>query len=221
MAHDGTGTGWSITSPADSEPSHPDGAKEIRDLRKGIAIRMNKEHTTLATASAGGDHKAGSARAYLAANLAAVPTTKPDGATALDANDTGRLMIRTDTGKIKYWNGTEWVTVTPTIALADLPAFTSSKAANGYVTLPGGIIIQWGKAVEGAEGQVVVTFPTAFPTACYSITVGVQGDAADDDWAASIASFTTSGATFNLMYIGDGTGHTGTSTGIYWMAIGC
>ena len=49
-------------------------------------------------------------------------------------------------------------------------ASAQSKAAEGYITLPGGVIIQWGAcAGSGAE-----TFPTAFPTACAAVVTTSQ-----------------------------------------------
>ncbi len=103
MAHSGDGTGWDTGDPDDTEP-RKDGAKEIRDLRTGVGIRVDKEHETLAAASAGGEHKEGSAKAYtsLAAN-------RPDGSTPLDADDENRIAVVA--GIPYYWDGTEWLPV--------------------------------------------------------------------------------------------------------------
>ena len=57
------GTVWVVTSPND-EALVGNTYKEIYDLRKGVALRMNYEHETLATSSAGGTHKQGSAVAF-------------------------------------------------------------------------------------------------------------------------------------------------------------
>jgi hypothetical protein len=48
-----------------------------------------------------------------------------------------------------------------------LLGFTQSLNANGYVKLPGGLMIQWGKTAS--IGDASVTFPTVFPTACYAV----------------------------------------------------
>ena len=52
----------------------------------------------------------------------------------------------------------------------------SSLAANGYVKLPSGIIIQWGTlSGTGVHGtSYSFTFPISFPTACQSISATVQ-----------------------------------------------
>ena len=57
------GTVWVVTSPND-EALLGNAYKEIYDLRKGVALRMNYEHETLATDSAGGTHAQGSAVAF-------------------------------------------------------------------------------------------------------------------------------------------------------------
>lgn len=85
------GTAWDITSP-DIDQLTGNHYKEMFDLRKGVAIRMNKEHETLATASAGGVHTQGSARAFF---QDAAPTTQING-DAWDSGDTGSLWFDTN-----------------------------------------------------------------------------------------------------------------------------
>lgn len=88
----GDGTGWDTSSPAASDLISK-GDDEIRDLRTGVGIRLNKEHVTLATSSAGGEHKAGSAKVYI---QSAAPTNRPDGTTALTSADDGRIWFDPD-----------------------------------------------------------------------------------------------------------------------------
>lgn len=45
----------------------------------------------------------------------------------------------------------------------------SSFAGNGYSQLGNGLLIQWGIAGPSSGGAQTVTFPLAFPTACFSI----------------------------------------------------
>ena len=50
----------------------------------------------------------------------------------------------------------------------------ASKSANGYQTLPSGVIIQWGSrscSFTGAVTNNSVVFPAQFPTACVSVTL--------------------------------------------------
>ncbi|MFU0867958.1 phage tail protein [Kluyvera ascorbata] len=51
---------------------------------------------------------------------------------------------------------------TGTGQIPDMSAFASLKDANGWLKLPGGMILQWGRAIEAAS----INFPIPFPTAC-------------------------------------------------------
>lgn len=92
MPNDAAGTSWDITLPTLSD-NRRDGQQEIRGLRAGTAIRMDKEHRDLngaASPADGGEHVEGSAVAYH--QDAPAPVNRPDG-TALDAQDDGRLWV--------------------------------------------------------------------------------------------------------------------------------
>lgn len=67
-------------------------------------------------------------------------------------------------------------TSTAQIATTAFANPASSLAANGYVKLPSGVIIQWGTmSGTGVHGtSYSFTFPLAFPTACQSISATVQ-----------------------------------------------
>lgn len=54
--------------------------------------------------------------------------------------------------------------------LATMLGFGSSVADPGWITLPGGLILQWGStAAIAAGGGQTVTFPIVFPAACFQI----------------------------------------------------
>ena len=91
MANDGTGVDWDTSAPADVD-LRSNGALEIRDLRLGVAIRADKEHTAAAASSAGGEHKEGSAVIYTEPKVE-FPTNRPDGSTALTSADEGRQAM--------------------------------------------------------------------------------------------------------------------------------
>lgn len=95
---------------------------------------------------------------------------------------------------------------TGAINLANLAAFTrslpSSNQSNGYQTLPGGLIIQWGYSPSWAS----VTFPIAFPNYAFSIVSTPTGN-----WEHFIASFSRTGFT---------PGTNGGSGAFYWVAFG-
>jgi hypothetical protein len=112
---------------------------EIRDLRKGVGIRADKEHVAAATASAGGEHKEGSAKAYYEA---AEPTQRPDAATNLDATDAGRIWIDSDNDSMKIYDGSAFVTPTVGIgASGQTDIATEIKAAGGYTNATGSPIL--------------------------------------------------------------------------------
>lgn len=101
---------------------------------------------------------------------------------------------------------------TGNIILADLTSFQRSGTTNGYQRLPSGLILQWGSFSSG-NSSVSVTFPIAFSTACYSVTVSAlnNGDTGGIDTTHALSSApTTTGVTFSA----------NTSLPGYWFAIG-
>jgi hypothetical protein len=112
---------------------------EIRDLRTGVGIRMNKEHATLATASAGGEHKEGSAKAYYESSE---PTQRPDGVTNLDSNDAGRIWIDSDDDSLKIYDGSSFVTPTTGInASGNTDIATQIKNTAGWTNSTGSPVL--------------------------------------------------------------------------------
>lgn len=57
------------------------------------------------------------------------------------------------------------VTDTDFVFVNDLTSSNQQLSQSGYQKFPGGLIIQWGRNTPGAT----VTFPIAFPTACFSV----------------------------------------------------
>lgn len=60
--------------------------------------------------------------------------------------------------------------------LVMMSAFDSLKSENGYQKLPGGLILQWFKVLDGTKGFRTVSFPIAFPSVCLSLHVSVICD---------------------------------------------
>jgi len=130
MPSSGDGTAWAVTIPTDSD-SVADGPVEIREIKKAVELRLNKEHTSFATSSAGGEHKAGSAKAYFQTTF---PTQRPDAATNFTLADSGRLLVRSDTGGFYYFDHAA-ATWKPTV-LVDVASIadgliTAAKMASG------------------------------------------------------------------------------------------
>lgn len=101
---------WDEASPAASGVISQ-GDDEIRLLRASVRNRLEKEHVKPAGSNAGGEHLAGSAKAY---SDTIAPTKRPDvtndsPGTSLSAADKGRLWFDETTLQLKRYNGTAWV----------------------------------------------------------------------------------------------------------------
>ena len=87
-----------------------------------------------------------------------------------------------------------------------------SAAAEGYVTLNNGVIIQWGGAGSVANGgATTITFPLSFPTECWKVvacwTVNTSGTHHSAFPTTSQANFTAhnvSGSAQGVMYMAVG-----------------
>ena len=105
-------------------------------------------------------------------------------------------------------------------------AFPAQKEDNGYLKLPNGLILQWGKVASGwpGEGPYTVTFPIAFPNKCLNTQITVLSDgrkgSVNLDITIPVGTLKPTGfdAMFNAMAF------QGSSAadlrGFYWFAIG-
>lgn len=123
--NDGTGENWVETLPGDDDIAG-NGPVEIRDLRKGVNLRVEKEHVPFADGTVGGEHKQGSAKVYY---QSAAPTLRPDGVTALDSTDYGRIWIDSDTGLVYRYLPAGW-TLGGNVACQ---AYTGTGAIRSFV----------------------------------------------------------------------------------------
>jgi len=123
-----------------------------------------------------------------------------------------------DTAQLRAPDGDPVAMTIDALGKLAFPAQGQSLTANGYVKLPGGLIIQWGK-VAGAAGVIGVTFPIPFPTAC----VGIQGMIKNISPSLIITVNgqidSPSGATL-LRQFWNGTVLGNSSEDVYWTAIG-
>ncbi|HDZ8321198.1 TPA: phage tail protein [Enterobacter kobei] len=89
---------------------------------------------------------------------------------------------------------------------------SASKSANGwYKDANTGMIFQWGVVSSSVTGNVNITFPTAFPSACVNVQntiIRKVNDGAQNNWNY-VTSFTKTGASVGS------DGH-----GVYWYAVG-
>jgi len=103
---------------------------------------------------------------------------------------------------------------------------TVSKLTNGYVTLPNGLIMQWGVGTAGTStyNSQTITFPIPFPTACLSVQVTSATATTVTSPVAQAENFwqingpqTSSSFVALLTYSGSVRGNTGAPR---WFAIG-
>lgn len=146
------GTAWDETIPDKDQPHGAD-YNELHEIKKAVRIRLNKEHVAMATASAGGEHKPGSAKAYYGDFSAsdagdAVPTRRPDasspwtsGGTALDSDDYGRLAYDTDAtyGGLWVYKVGGWVKAAVDLiaaqTIAGIKTFSAKAVFNAGISL--------------------------------------------------------------------------------------
>jgi hypothetical protein len=94
---------------------------------------------------------------------------------------------------------------------AAVGTFTELLSTNGYVTLPNGIIFQWGFRSYSSVG-VFVSFPITFPNACFNVQATQQRVINDGGGRApTVSSLGTTGFT---LYAAQ------SSSGSYWYATG-
>lgn len=111
-------------------------------------------------------------------------------------------------GKVQLLDAAGFATGNDVSKALTVGLFTKSLGSSGYITLPGGLIIQWGTSTGGGT----ITFPVTFPNALVSITSTYNASLADNQNPLGVSARSTSGFTSQSYDQG--------STAIYWLAIG-
>lgn len=98
--------------------------------------------------------------------------------------------------------------------LAETIEATKSVLTNGYVKLPGGLIMQWGTGFVSGGGSAQINFPISFPTNVLNVvaTAGNTGSGGGQSDYFGIAYLTST--KFNVYNGYDG------GQNVYWQAIG-
>lgn len=113
-----------------------------------------------------------------------------------------------------------WFAVSGTARMGAANAFSAGLSANGYQKLPSGLMLQWGLVTTGTNGVGSLLFPTAFPTACCSIQLTGWTAGASAAGAASLGTFSNSGATVYGMMISPTSGTAPIALTMHWLAVG-
>lgn len=74
---------------------------------------------------------------------------------------TGLVELATSAEAITGTDGSRALTPSAMVA-----AFVRAHSTSGYQKLPGGMILQWGRASIAQDGSTRIAFPIAFPSAC-------------------------------------------------------
>lgn len=120
------------------------------------------------------------------------------------ALNTRKTYIRTYNNRNQVW--------LPWLRQLSVEDITESKARPGYFKLPGGMIVQWGAALNiTADGTTSVTLPIAFPNSAFVATATTSG--------SGLIASTAFGGNSKLNVIVKGYPGSGSFT-IYWIAIG-
>jgi hypothetical protein len=96
---------------------------------------------------------------------------------------------------------------------------TPVAATDGYSFLPGGMIVQWGQSTS-SSGNQTITFPLAFPNACFNVQVTLTVPSSTANSSAAVTYPGSAGPTlfsktqFNFRYGGS------SINGFFWFAIG-
>ena len=197
-------------------------AGELAELKKQLQQLQTKlTAAEQATSEAAG--KATTAQQTATTAQQTANAAKQEAAAAKQAADGKAPASHTHTAaQISDWD----TALAQSVSQAVADAFPTQKADNGYLKLPNGLILQWGKVASGwpGEGPYTVTFPVAFPNKCLNTQVTVWSDgrkgSVNLDITIPVGTLKPTGfdAMFNAMAF------QGSSAadlrGFYWFAIG-
>jgi hypothetical protein len=112
---------------------------------------------------------------------------------------------------------------TAAVTLSSLAAFGRSLSQDGYQKLPGGLILQWGRAEAASAASstaTTVTFPLAFPSGCYIATASLSNysNGAGIFGTSSLMISNVGSASFVINRSNNGNGDSFKT--YYWFAIG-
>lgn len=86
----------------------------------------------------------------------------PTNVASVGLNARGTIWLRSD-------GGGAWLAIGGSAQIGASAAFGASLSGAGYQRLPSGLLVQWGSVIQGAGLSAPVTFPLAFPTACFVV----------------------------------------------------
>lgn len=99
----------------------------------------------------------------------------------------GMIYANTDwsTRSFPFWRNAGGIT-----QVMGACSVTSTPLSSGYVTLAGGLILQWGSVSLPGVGPTLVSFPVTFPNNLFNIQLSIQTGGLSDLAVATIANGT-------------------------------
>lgn len=139
-------------TPAGSE-SPSLGDDRFRELKTATRERLEKEHVQILSSGLAGEdgwHRGGSAKVYFQSGA---PTTRPDGSTALTAEDNGRVWISSTDYKLRVYNHAAGVTSADRWVLENdqMPVGMILPFAGETASVPTGWLLCNGTAVSRTD----------------------------------------------------------------------
>ena len=202
--HNGTGANWNVDDPATATDYVSEGATELRDLRVGVEMRLNKEHAHIAAgtrtgdalnATGGGEHLEGSARIHTATSA---PTNLVFGA----VDQAGVANNITISGNEALAEGMMWVDTDSNYVLQVYAAsgwrnigYINSNTTLTTATTAGTI------AITGTAASIGLTFTNASTNAS-SASISVSNSNAGNGILVTNSSTTSNGILVNQTGIG-------------------
>jgi len=193
---------WNTSFEANPESSDSPsyGDDEIRNLKTAMRERFEKGHTmntAVGTVGPDGWHKSGSAKLYY---QAAEPTTRPDGTTALTADDNGRRWVRSTDKREYVYVHPSWTAVT-TLSGAN-NTFSGSNIFGGTTYFSGSAVFY-----DTATFSSPVVFNDDVEVAT-DLEVGgstTVGDVTISSSSSSVFKIATSNLNLTALYFASGT----------------
>ena len=130
-----------------------------------------------------------------------------------DASTTQKGLIRVATTQEATDLSSDAVAMSP---LKMNSAFSGSKTANGYMKLPNGWIVQWGR--NTTSGDTTVSFPIAFPNECFGVQLQ-QNNTRQWNYGAETWVWNLTTTSFRMAVSGNQGGAT-SGRPLYWFAYG-
>lgn len=130
----------------------------------------------------------------------------PRGSTAQrpTSAQTGMIRYNNSTNFVEFFGNSAWTSFgnlafLNAVGTAQIQNWSQLNSSNGYVTFPGGLILQWCTGGSlASETSIFVTFPIPFPNQCLNVMLGTQMPAGDRDSMFQLLSFTRFGASCQL-----------------------